>query len=418
MAKRFLQSSGVAVLLVVVALLFRLGVSPDVGQAQSQTPAAAEKAGPAPKTPWGAPDLQGIWTNTHEIPLQRPARYADKEFFTDEELAELDKQRTAILSQDVRRHERGSEQDVGGAYSTNIFLSHKPTGRRTSLIIDPPDGRIPPLTPEATKRRQVMRDFQLALLQATEVCKNKLPGCEGGKYGPPVAEARRDAAVLSGDRRRGRRRDQSLGRPGGSHARRAVHGRHPARFRRRRRFLPADHPVARLGLHLLRHRPGPGLAAGDSDHRPPASAVERPAVVGRFARPLGRRHAGRRRDELLGQDRLSGLAREPASRRAVHAPRRQHDRVRRDDRGSDDVDAILDRDPGVDEAVRRGQSASTKSRGVTRATTGCRRCSPARAPRSAPSRRAAARIRPRCAARAAAASPAGSPTPAKKSIRC
>jgi hypothetical protein len=184
MGKRFLQSIGVALALMTVAVLLKLSSLPVAGQAPPPGE-SAEKTGPAPKTPWGAPDLQGIWTNTHEIPLQRPSRFADKETFTDEEIAELDKQRGAILSQDVRRHERGSEQDVGGAYSTNIFLSHKPTGRRTSLIIDPPDGRIPPYTPEALKRRQVMQEFQLALLQATDVCKNKLPGCEGGKYGPP-----------------------------------------------------------------------------------------------------------------------------------------------------------------------------------------------------------------------------------------
>jgi hypothetical protein len=186
MGKRLIPSIGGAVLLGVLALLLRMGQAPVAGQAPA-TPApgaAAEKAGAAPKTLWGAPDLQGIWTNTHEVPLQRPARFADKEFFTDEERAELDKQRSAIVSQDVRRYEKGSEQDVGGAYATNIFLSHKPTGRRTSLISDPPDGKIPPPTPEATQRRQTMREFQLALLQATDVCKNKLPGCEGGKYGP------------------------------------------------------------------------------------------------------------------------------------------------------------------------------------------------------------------------------------------
>ena len=153
MAKRFLQSIGVAVLLVALALVGNVGPSPVVGQAQ--TPAASgertDEAGPAPKTPWGAPDLQGIWNDMYEVPLQRPARYANKEFFTDEERAELDKQRGAIVSQDVRRYGRGSEQDVGGAYATNIFLSHKPTGTRTSLIIDPPDGRIPPLTPEAVE---------------------------------------------------------------------------------------------------------------------------------------------------------------------------------------------------------------------------------------------------------------------------
>lgn len=186
MAERFLQSIAVAGLVLVLTLFLKLGPLPVASQAQ--TPGAPDATttnpGPAPKTPWGAPDLQGIWTNTHEVPLQRPASYANKEFFTDEERAELDKQRAAIVSQDVRRYEKGSEQDVGGAYATNIFLSHKPLGRRTSLITDPPEGRIPPLTPEATKRRQAIREFQLALLQATDVCKNKLPGCDGGTYGP------------------------------------------------------------------------------------------------------------------------------------------------------------------------------------------------------------------------------------------
>src|SRR5262245_25974891 len=174
MTKRIIQLIAVAGLLVVLTLLLKLVPSTLVGQAaQPAAPPEEGAAGPAPKTAWGAPDLQGIWTNTYEVPLQRPVSFANKEFFSDEERAELDKQRTAIVSQDVRRYERGSEQDVGGAYATNIFLSHKPMGRRTSLITDPPDGHIPPLTPEAMQRRQVMRDFQLALLQATDVCKNK-----------------------------------------------------------------------------------------------------------------------------------------------------------------------------------------------------------------------------------------------------
>jgi hypothetical protein len=187
MRKPFLQSIGVAVVLVALTLVLKWGGSSVAGQGQAPAApgATTEKAGPAPKTAWGAPDLQGIWNDIWEIPLQRPARYGNRELFTAEERAELDKERTAIVSQDVRRYGKGSEQDVGGAYATNIFLSHKPTGARTSLIIDPPDGRIPPLTPEAAKRRQVIREFQLAMLQATDVCKNKLAGCEGGKYGPP-----------------------------------------------------------------------------------------------------------------------------------------------------------------------------------------------------------------------------------------
>ena len=273
---------------------------------------------------WGAPDLQGIWTNTHEVPLQRPARYANQEFFTEEERAELDKERTAIVSQDVRRYEKGSEQDVGGAYATNIFLSHKPMGRRTSLIVDPPDGRIPPTTPEADKRRQEIREFQLALLQATDVCKNKLAGCEGGKYGTSFPKARGNAAVLPGHRSRRRWCDQSLRWPGGSHAGRALHGRHPSRLRRRRGVLPSDYPVGPFGLDLLRHRSGSGLAARDSDHRSAAPAAAGPSMVGRLARPVGGRHARRRCHQLFGQDRFPGLAREPASGRTVHPPRCQH----------------------------------------------------------------------------------------------
>jgi hypothetical protein len=146
--------------------------------------AAPNESSPALETSWGEPDLQGIWSYDFEVPLQRPARFGNREFFTEEEQATLDKERERILNQDDRRYERGSEQDVGGAYNAAIFTTHKPTGRRTSLIVDPPDGKIPPLTPEAQKKRAEIREFQLALLQPTDVCKNNLQGCAGGKYGP------------------------------------------------------------------------------------------------------------------------------------------------------------------------------------------------------------------------------------------
>jgi len=139
------------------------------------------------QTPWGEPDLQGLWTYEVEVPLQRSASLGNKETLTDEERAALDKERAEILgrtAQGVRRYERGTEQDVGGAYNAAIFTTHRPTGQRTSLIIDPPDGQIPPLTPEAQKKRAENRAFQLALLQPTDTCKNSMPGCTGGKYGP------------------------------------------------------------------------------------------------------------------------------------------------------------------------------------------------------------------------------------------
>ena len=135
------------------------------------------------RTAWGHPDLQGIWTDPYQTPLQRPPQFANKEFFTDEERAKLDEQRAGIPRRD-QRVERGSERDVAGAYNA-VFQSVRPTGRRTSLIVDPPDGRMPSLTQEATKRNEAERDYRLALLQATDTCKNKDAACAGGAYGPP-----------------------------------------------------------------------------------------------------------------------------------------------------------------------------------------------------------------------------------------
>ncbi len=142
--------------------------------------------GPAPKTPWGEPDLQGIWSRDVDVPLQRPTKYGDREFLTDAERAELDRQIADIVSRDSTdaRRVRGTERDVNAEFVQAPFVMHLPVGRRTSLIIDPPNGRIPPLTPEAQKARAVLRQFQLALLQPTSACKEQLPGCAGGKYGP------------------------------------------------------------------------------------------------------------------------------------------------------------------------------------------------------------------------------------------
>ena len=134
-------------------------------------------------TPWNEPDLQGIWTDEYQTPLQRPARFADREFLTEEEQADLDRRRSAMLGRD-RRGQPGSERDVAGAYNA-VFESVKPTGTRTSLVVDPPNGQIPALTPEAQQRFAAYRGFQLALLQATVTCKNQEAACGGGKYGPP-----------------------------------------------------------------------------------------------------------------------------------------------------------------------------------------------------------------------------------------
>ena len=82
---------------------------------------------------------------------------------------------------------RDASVEINGAYNAATFLTTKRTGARTSMIVDPPNGRIPPLTPDAQKTAAADREFRLALLQATDTCKNKVPGCAGGKYDPTTS---------------------------------------------------------------------------------------------------------------------------------------------------------------------------------------------------------------------------------------
>ena len=174
-----------AALAVVIAWL-RLAPVPVLGQGAAGK-AGGKSAEPTPRTPWGDPDLQGIWTDEYQTPLQRPAKFAGKEYLTDEEVAALDKQRALLPGREYRDRDsqgRGTEQDVAGAYNA-VFVSVRKSSHRTSLIVDPSDGRIPAYTPDAQKRMGDFREFQLALLQATQTCKNQAPSCRGGKYGPP-----------------------------------------------------------------------------------------------------------------------------------------------------------------------------------------------------------------------------------------
>jgi hypothetical protein len=109
------------------------------------------------RTPWGEPDLQGIWNVMYDTPLERPERYEGREFLTDAEVAELDHKKAQDPGRNARG-EAGSDQDVGGAYNA-VFNSVLRTGKRTSLIVDPPDGRVPPLTPAAEKRLEMERAY-------------------------------------------------------------------------------------------------------------------------------------------------------------------------------------------------------------------------------------------------------------------
>lgn len=151
------------------------------GISLSTTRSTAE-APVVPKTAWGEPDLQGIWTDETATPFQRSPRFADQEVFTEEQRTQLDKERATLLGRD-KRGERGSELDVSGAYNAEFGMV-KRTGKRTSLVVDPPNGRMPPVTPEAQKVAAADKAFRLALLQSTQTCKDKLSACAGGKYDP------------------------------------------------------------------------------------------------------------------------------------------------------------------------------------------------------------------------------------------
>jgi hypothetical protein len=105
----------------------------------------------AQKTPDGHPDLQGIWNNATLTPMERPAQYAGKATLTAQEAAEFEKQELSSVNAD--RRDGPNATDVNRAYNEFWRDRGKITpDRRTSLIIDPPDGRVPPLTAAAQKR--------------------------------------------------------------------------------------------------------------------------------------------------------------------------------------------------------------------------------------------------------------------------
>jgi hypothetical protein len=168
--------SGSTSTVIIAALALTTVVSGLVTEGQTQTTSA-------PKTPWGDPDLQGIWTDEFDTPFQRPPKYASQEFFTEAQRGAINKERTELYGEE-RPAERGTDLDVARAYNHAVFLSNKHVGTRTSLIVDPPDGRVPRLTPEAQKMAAADREFRLALLQATDTCKSKSARCNGGKYDP------------------------------------------------------------------------------------------------------------------------------------------------------------------------------------------------------------------------------------------
>ena len=132
-------------------------------------PAAAQDGDwTLPRTPDGQPDLQGVWANNNATPLQRPPEWAGKERLTDEELAEL--RAAAELAVDdgdalfgdqlvlaaIQRTRATSYDPTTGNYN-QFWIVERDFNNRTSLVVDPPDGRIPPLTATARDRQEMLR---------------------------------------------------------------------------------------------------------------------------------------------------------------------------------------------------------------------------------------------------------------------
>ena len=130
-----------------------------VGVALSAIPAAAQTA---PRTPWGQPDLQGIWDFRTITPIERPEELGDQEFLTEEEAANLQQE---AVDRDIRLWEQAARRteagDNVGGYN-NFWMDRGTTTietRRTSLVVDPPNGRVPDLSPVGQRRTDARQEY-------------------------------------------------------------------------------------------------------------------------------------------------------------------------------------------------------------------------------------------------------------------
>ena len=136
-------------------------VGPATSVSAQSTPSSA-----APRTAWGDPDLQGVWANNSATPLERPDVFAGKAELTHEELAELSQQAAEVLDGDDaffgddfifatlsdNKKARSFDQQTGNY--NQFWLVERDFENRTSLIVDPPNGKLPPRTPEGDARAQ------------------------------------------------------------------------------------------------------------------------------------------------------------------------------------------------------------------------------------------------------------------------
>ncbi len=213
MSCRVFARAGVSVVAFAVIGLAPVSI---VGQSQGQPDYMS------PTTPWGDPDLQGMWDTRTYTPLERPAEFGMREFMTPEEVAERERLglrrvvsdddddaiAVELVQQDVRRYARSDAADDGrpgfriAGAEYNAFWSADPTSPklslRTSQIVDPTDGRMPPLTREALaiwdareqarSGRSQADDWEDRGLSERCITRNGLPGEMLGSGQQPLKE--------------------------------------------------------------------------------------------------------------------------------------------------------------------------------------------------------------------------------------
>lgn len=137
------------------AALALVSTTPVCAQAPSKTTPSAKKWSVG-RTSDGQPDLEGVWDAASMTPLERPVELGNKEFYTPEEIAAYEKKRAHDLDRD--RRDGSAEADLGRAYNDGWFDrgAHLASDRRTSRVIDPPNGRFPAMTPAAAKKYEEM----------------------------------------------------------------------------------------------------------------------------------------------------------------------------------------------------------------------------------------------------------------------
>ena len=288
-----------------VLVMAPIGVA---GQTVSASASASSDASP-PRTAWGAPDLQGVWSSATVTPLERPTDLADKEFLTEEEAAEYSRQQVARRNTDIRR---AGVRDVTSAYNNHWYdrgTSVVPT-RRTSLVVAPPNGRIPALTEAA--RARVARSIPYSGFQDG---RNPVSWLERGLWERCITRGVPNVML-------------------------------PTAYNNHYQIFQTPDYVVILAemIHDVRIIPLDGRPHLVSDIRQWMGDSR-----GRWEGDTARR----RHRQLHRQDELPGIRRRPASGRALHACRCRDPALRGDRRRPDSIHQLLDGD-----AAREGRAGT------------------------------------------------------------